>query len=390
MSSRFAFLRRFFLRFLQWVWVCTGLFFPLYWRGKKDTYLFLPINGAGLGHLTRSLAIARRVKQLQPNARIVFLTTSVGVMLVHRAGFECHHVSPKALLSVGDIRWNLLFYKTLRMVLSIHRPSGLIFDGTMPYLGLRRVMRGVGSVRYVWVKRGLYKSGIVHAQLERDIKRFDFVISPGELVDDFSSGLSVGNVNKVPPIALLDREDLLGRVLARNILRIPQDAVCVYVQLGAGNINGVAGLQSKIVECLRRRNVQVVLGQSPISLKFEPDLLADCVIVDYPNSKYFRAFDFAILAAGYNSVCESVMLGLPTLFVPNMDTGADDQLLRAEMSTEFGPYKVLVGTDDEFALNQAIDALMTRTLVPSYVGRNGALDAAQCILQLGRTCRKSG
>ncbi|MNR33446.1 hypothetical protein D3C85_1511200 [compost metagenome] len=75
------------------------------------------------------------------------------------------------------------------------------------------------------------------------------------------------------------------------------------------------------------------------------------------------------------------MLGLPSIFVPNMETGADDQLRRVEMSTQFGPFKVLTSTD-EAALNEAIDALIDTPLAPSYQGRNGALDAARFILKL--------
>lgn len=358
-----------------------GLLFPRWWQARKDTYLFLPINGAGLGHLTRSLAIARRIRQQQPDAKIIFLTTSIGVMLVHRAGFVCHHVSPKVLLGEGDVRWNLLFYKTLKLVLSIHRPSVLVFDGTMPYLGLRRIMRGFGRTRFVWVKRGLYKADVDRHRLSQYVEMFDLVISPGELVECDHSDSSVGKVREVPPITLLDSHELYDRDYSRDILRVSRDRICAYVQLGAGNINGVSGVRQTIIECLKQRNILVVLGQSPISLSSDPDVLSDAVVVDYPNSKYFPAFDFAVLAGGYNSVCESVVLGLPTLFVPNVATGADDQLQRVKMSTRFGPFRVL-DTTDERTVGEAIDAFLGSSLVSSYSGRNGAVDAARSILAL--------
>jgi hypothetical protein len=289
-------------------------------------------------------------------------------------------VPPKILLGESDLEWNLLFYKTLKIVMSIHRPRVLVFDGTMPYLGLRKVMRGFGTTRYVWIKRGLYKSEVDRQRLERQIAGFDAVISPGELGDQYFGGS--GTVKNVPPVAMLDRDDLYERDYARDVLRISRDCVCAYVQLGAGNINGVAGLRRKIVDGLKRRNIRVVVGQSPIALNADPDLIADQVVVDYPNSRYFRAFDFAVLAGGYNSVCEAVMLGLPTLFVPNTETGADDQLRRVELSAQFGPYKVLIGVDDA-SLDVALDSIVDMHLPPLYQGRNGAQDAADCILELG-------
>ncbi len=50
----------------------------------------------------------------------------------------------------------------------------------------------------------------------------------------------------------------------------------------------------------------------------------------YPLSRYLRAFDAAVVAAGYNSYHEMVMAGVPAAYVPNLATTTDDQLARAE------------------------------------------------------------
>lgn len=363
------------------VWLKIPSWRSFRYIGRSDTYLFLPINGAGLGHLTRALAVARRLQQQKPDAKIVFLTTSIGVTLVHRAGFVCHHVTPAALLEESPAAWNKLFFKSIEAVLALHRPGTLVFDGTAPYLGLQRVMRAYTRIRYVWIKRGLYKAGVDQRKMQGYIELFDSIIAPGELAESVSANEVAGTkVRRVDPIALLDRDDLLDRSTARKMLRLSQNRPCAYVQLGAGNINGINDLQGRVIQQLQRRGVEVVLGQSPIALKPEPNLDADSVIVDYPNSRYFAAFDFSILAGGYNSVCEAVMLGLPTLFVPNMSTGADDQLRRVEMTTNFGPYKVLTEVN-ESALNSAIDTFLSCRESSIYQGRNGAEDAARVLLE---------
>ena len=38
------------------------------------------------------------------------------------------------------------------------------------------------------------------------------------------------------------------------------------------------------------------------------------------------AFDASVQAGGYNSYQEMRTFGIPTLFIPNMDTGMDDQV----------------------------------------------------------------
>ena len=375
-------LKRLLKRLLMRVWLALPSLKGRAYRPDLNVFLFLPINGAGLGHLTRSLAVARRLQQQKPDAKIVFLTTSIGVTLVHRAGFACHHVPPAALLNESPAAWNQLFFSNIEAVLALHRPGTLVFDGTAPYLGLQRIMRLYTGIRYVWIKRGLYKAGVDQEKLKGYVALFDNIIAPGELSEskDLSGDAEV-KVRRVDPIALLDPQDLLDRSTARKMLRLSPDRPCAYVQLGAGNINGIADLQDSVIKHLQLRGIEVVLGQSPIALKPEPNLHADSVIVDYPNSRYFAAFDFSILAGGYNSVCEAVMLGLPTLFVPNMSTGADDQLRRVEMTANFGPYRVLTEIN-EGMLDASIDAFLSDRTPSSYQGGNGAEAAATILLEV--------
>ncbi|MEQ7871397.1 hypothetical protein V6R97_12170 [Chromohalobacter salexigens] len=372
---------------LKNIWIRTPSFKGAFFKPKKKTYLFLPINGAGLGHLTRSLAVARRLRVEQPDCEIVFLTTSIGVALVHKEGFQCHHIPPSKLLDADAITWNKLFYRSLVNVLSIHRPQCLVFDGTTPYLGLRRVMNIYPKLKCVWIKRGLYKESVNQDKIKAFFSEFSMVLSPGELAKEADARVDKVadkkrfSVHDVNPISLLDSGDLLDRDLARDILRIPKGKLCAYVQLGAGNINGIYDVQQKVIDDLRAKDILVVLGQSPIALNTKPDLRADSVIVDYPNSKYFRAFDFAVLAGGYNSVCEAVTLGLPALFIPNAETGADDQLKRVRQALDFGPYEVMIEySQDVFDL--AVNRLLENGCQHrNFTITNGAVAAASLIAQ---------
>ena len=60
------------------------------------------------------------------------------------------------------------------------------------------------------------------------------------------------------------------------------------------------------------------------------------VIRDYPNAMYANAFDASIQAGGYNSYQEMRTFGIPTLFIPNTDTGMDDQVARCRTSEKEG------------------------------------------------------
>jgi len=106
---------------------------------------------------------------------------------------------------------------------------------------------------------------------------------------------------------------------------------------------------------------------------------ADKTIVDYPNSKYFSAFDFAVVAAGYNSVCEVVMLGLPAVFFPNIETGADDQAKRAMQACAFGRYECMLDFDDEKFSSVVGRLLDGEAGGERYARENGAIQAAKII-----------
>src|SRR5690606_8931126 len=115
--------------------------------------------------------------------------------------------------------------------------------------------------------------------LDAYLRKFNIVISPGELISSETSGqLPVGKLSMVEPISLLDKDDLLARDVARRLLRLDVNRPCAYVQLGAGNINGISNIQDRVISYLKSRGIQVVFAQSPISLRADPNVNADSVV----------------------------------------------------------------------------------------------------------------
>ncbi len=349
-----------------------------------DTYLFVPINGAGLGHLTRCLAVARRLERLVPDADIVFFTTSVAVPLVNRFGYRCYHLPPLSAGKADGVtpeRWNSLFFDCLAAVMNLHRPSTVVFDGTWPYAGLRAVMHSFRRSRYVWIRRGLHRQQLQPEQEKQQLALFDLTIEPGEKGDK-ADPQSPAAVERVDPIVLLDRDEVLPRAEARKRLRLDQERAAAYVQLGAGNINDLVDLEGRVVKELKSIDgLQVVVARSPIMLHERPETGADAELVDYPNSRLFRAFDVAVLAAGYNSVYESMLLGLPAVFLPNLDTGADDQRRRARMAAEYRGWCCLEDSASGSVARCVRTLLANVTADPLLEGpsRNGAEQAARLV-----------
>jgi len=238
------------------------------------------------------------------------------------------------------------------------------------------------DVHKIWIKRGGEKDENIAAQRREMEKQFDTIIIPGE------AGATVqeneGKHVYVNPILHLDREELWSREEVRTYLKIPKDKKVAYIQLGAGNINDINSDINRIVTEIRKHDdVVMVLGESLIGNELK--IIEDDIILikDYPNSKYFNGFDFAVSACGYNTFHELVYFGVPTLFLPNMNTKTDDQYGRAMKVQNVDGGVVL--TDFE-QLPAAIDVLcdsernaQMRENLKTLMETNGANEAAQAI-----------
>ena len=68
-------------------------------------------------------------------------------------------------------------------------------------------------------------------------------------------------VTEGPPMLLLNPDESLGRIRARRTLGLVIESKCVYVQLGAGNINDIDHDLGEVVhELLQRSECQIVIG----------------------------------------------------------------------------------------------------------------------------------
>jgi UDP-N-acetylglucosamine:LPS N-acetylglucosamine transferase len=59
-------------------------------------------------------------------------------------------------------------------------------------------------------------------------------------------------------------------------------------------------------------------------------------LTGFPNAAYFRAFDFVVSSAGYNSFHELLHFAVPTVFVPIEVSYLDNQVGRANYAADEG------------------------------------------------------
>ncbi len=112
-------------------------------------------NGVGLGHLTRLMAIARRLTHADP----VFLTMSQAFRVVEAAGWPVKYLPFHELSGCNVEHWNeWLQYEIEQILTKRPRVRTVVFDGSNPYSGLLKAFAST-DLSKVWIQRGMWKKG---------------------------------------------------------------------------------------------------------------------------------------------------------------------------------------------------------------------------------------
>ena len=148
-----------------------------------------------------------------------------------------------------------------------------------------------------------------------------------------------GRTITTPPVKLLRDDELLERDAARDELGLRREGRYALLSLGPGNLKDLGDIAPALVDAFRDQGFEVVWARAPITVRDVPLPETVIPISKYPLVRYMRAFDAFAGAAGYNTCCEVVQAGIPSLLVPNRQV-ADDQSRRAQMVAEFAPVVV--------------------------------------------------
>ncbi len=353
--------------------------------------LFVTSNGTGLGHLTRSMAVARR---FGGDVESLVLTLSAAAPVVEEQGFAVEYVASHSTPGTGSSwRWSRRLRGRLRAVFAELQPEVLVFDGVHPYEALLGALGAAPEMHRVWCRRPMWLPGSNLGALERE-RFFDAVLEPGELAAELDRGPTVArreHAVRVDPVVFCEDADLLERAAAERELGLRPGMLNVLVALGQGD-----EVRDAAVRTLRalagRPGVQVAALSSAIAELGELGEGVVRVEATYPMSRYYRAFDAAVAACGYNAFHELVRFGVPTVWVP-MRRETDDQAARARWAEQAGVGRGLEGPAAP-GLEAALDSLLDDAARAEMDGALGALEigdgaaqAAEWLVELAKEPR---
>ena len=342
---------------------------------------FLSDNGHGLGHVTRLMAIARR---LPAGYLPIFLTLSESYSVVRDLGFPVEYFPSARKLQVRRPVWEHLFLERLCTFVDEFAPTALLVDHVNPPTGLATVKDLYPDLRLVWCRRGLWREGRNEAALALHAT-FDQVIEPLDLASPLDLGATIRFRDATPvlPITLLDPEELLARQAARTELGLPADGRAVLLQLTADRVTELRSLIERARDLIRAEGPAEVFAPLHVLHRHELEAIEGVRMEPvYPMSRYLHAFDAAIATAGYNTYHELMMAAVPTLFLARETNSPDDQARRATAARLAGAGMQVQDLSDECsgsAVARLLDAehgaRLTAAARRFYPG-NGATAAA--------------
>lgn len=321
----------------------------------KYRVAFVTSNGAGMGHLSRLLAVASRMNPEQVDCMFVSLSSAVPV--VERYGFPYAYIASRGDMGMDPRTWNNYAENRFRQEFQRIEPDMIVFDGTWPYRGFMKAAQSSGAM-LVWSLRGMWRADVEPGSLVL-ASQFDSVVLPSDVASSVDLGPTAGVAGFVSePITLVGPEAMIARNEARSLLGISEEDVAVLLTLGAGALNDISDLTEALVERILELDpgCRVFVTRNPIATSSEVSEKVT-VVERYPLADVLTAFDWVASAAGYNSVHEIVQAEIPALWLPNTSTQTDDQVSRAKFLHDLGAGICLIDPDLT-SLREGVSRLM--------------------------------
>lgn len=407
------------------------------------TVVAYAVNGAGVGHLTRALAVLRWMRRLALCAGrrldAYVLTTSEAGQLALREGFATFKLPSKTVVRAAGLPKDDYLRVARQWVwhsLGLLNPDLLLADtfpgGTFGELGPALDL----PARKVFIRRAV-KAGFDAGGFAAWLPYYDRilnVVEPGvgrlaadnesyfaagmmEAADDGAAadeapgpGLAAGcaapspngepwsaavaaRTRAVPPILLREPEDCHDRATARRRLGVPDGAFALWLSAGGGGDATAERALTTLIEASEALpDAHLVVGAGPLYTGAPQRGPRITWLTEPLAVEDFAGLDAAVSAAGFNATYELLAMGVPTALFAQ-EKIADDQPARAARAAAAGAALTIPtdadGRPDAAALREALarlrDAAVRARLsaqARAFAPLGGARQAAWHAMQL--------
>ncbi len=331
--------------------------------------VFYAVNGSGVGHLTRLLALAKWVRRLlrfvKVPAEIVFLTSSEETGLLFREGFPAFKLPSKTVVAGSGLDKTTYLALAKQWVwhsLGLLRPDLFVVD-SFPRGAFGELLSALDlAKKKVFVSRRMKSEFAGRADFQAMLPLYDRIVlaeDAGRHADDVPSAVS-SRVARVGPIVLHERCERLSRVEARRELGLDEERPALLLTAGGGGDPTVESRLRAVVD--RLKNVgEVTVAAGPL---YRGARIRGVHWFTEPHlGRFLPAFDVAVAAAGYNTFHELMHARVPTVFLPQ-EKVADEQDARASVAARLGAGRLVPALDDAL-LSARVEAEVRELLEPT-------------------------
>lgn len=362
---------------------------------RRLTFLSYAVNGAGLGHVVRQIALQKWLRRLclahGVKSEHWFLTTSEADAIVFREGFAAFKLPSKGIVEgagIDKLAYLALGKQWVWHSIALLRPDVLLVD-TFAEGSFHELPAALDLVKTkILVQRPMKPELARRPGYTALVQVYDRVIVP-EHEDDEPGfrdlmGLDDSRLHFTGPMVRVDRHSVLARDVARARLGVAPGARCVLVTGGGGGDDGVGALFDAVeAAVLPDERVHIVYGAGPLFRGLPRHGPRRTWFAGHDLAEHAAAFDVAVTAAGFNTIHELLHLGVPVLCVPQ-EKIADDQLARARRYAERGALVVSASATVGHDLRALLDDDARRTALGgagrAVMPMNHARDAALAVL----------
>lgn len=359
---------------------------------KSPRIILYAVNGLGLGHVTRLMAMARQIREQRPASQILFLTSTDADAILAKEDFASVKVPSKSARSRQKLStpcFAELVQSVTWSTVSAFHPHLMVVD-TFPMGALQELVPLLTwEMARAFVFREQRLERAEHPLVQNSLALYDRVIVPhreGEADIPVPEG---PDVRWVGPVFIRDRFEALSREDARERLGLPPEGQILYVAFGGGGDPESARYLEAVARVLREAGVTGAFAPGPLAeYRALPEGLAGMKRVNYyPMAECLTAFDGAISAAGYNSVMELLHHGVPSLLIP-LERQVDDQAARCRWAAEEGAALALPAPNPG-ELKEQVQKLLDPVIAAglkekamALIPESGAGRAAEALLDL--------
>ena len=367
--------------------------------------LFYTVNGLGLGHLTRCLAIARQLRKQDDSLVPLFFTASESSDLLYQEGFAYYKVPSKTIARESKLlKRNLAISYTeiLTSLINTYRPVGLVVD-TFP-LGSMNDLLSVLALPLKWKKFFIHREQMNMNKEKIATQNFyDYIIAPHSkgratipVPTDKKEDLFWSN-----EILIREKSELQSREEIRKNLGVNNDENLLLINLGGGGdpttIKNYAQIFDFILHStslLRQKKIRLIVPKPPLHSEKTAEKLTDIFsklpvstisFSHFPLMELMPALDAAISATGYNTFHELLACEVPTIFIPK-SRGYDDQYSRAKRAADAKAALLLEENQIQSDLMLKLKFLFNKTTeitqnISSFIQTDGAERAANFLIE---------